>query len=137
MITDELPQTRQTKYCNAIKSTLLVKGHSTNNDLRVELRKSFPELSATTVHRATARLASRGEIGLAPATRDGSMRYDANIKPHDHFLCNNCDTLRDTDVKEKITPILENSIGDCQISGRLTISGTCKNCIKLNRKEHP
>ena len=136
MITDERPQTRQTKYCNAIKRILLTKGHFTNNELLIELRKSFPELSATTVHRATARLASRGEIGIAPTTKDGSMRYDPNIKPHDHFLCNTCDTLRDTDVKDKITPVLESSIGDCQISGRLTISGTCKNCIKLNRKDY-
>jgi Fur family peroxide stress response transcriptional regulator len=136
MITGERSLARQTKYCNAIKSTLTDKGHATNNELLVELRKSFAELSATTVHRATARLASRGEVGLAPATKDGSMRYDANIKPHDHFLCNNCDMLRDTDVKHKITPILESSIIDCQISGRLTISGTCKNCIKLTRKDY-
>jgi len=128
--------TRQTKYCDAIKVALLVKGHSTNNELLIELRKSFPELSATTVHRATMRLASRGEIGIAPVGKDGSMRYDANIKPHDHFLCNSCDLLRDTDVKKKITPILEASIGDCQISGRLTISGVCRQCIKLNRKEY-
>jgi Fur family peroxide stress response transcriptional regulator len=135
MITEMPLNTRQTKYCNAIKSSLVINGHATNNELLHELRKVFPELSATTVHRATTRLATRGEIASAPATKDGSMRYDANIKPHDHFLCNNCDTLRDTDVKVKITPILEASIGDCQISGRLTISGTCKNCIKLNRKD--
>ena len=133
----EIPlNSRQTKYCNAIKNILVIKGHATNNELLRELRKAFPELSATTVHRATARLASRGEIASAPAAKDGSMRYDDNIKSHDHFLCNNCDTLRDTDVKEKITPILESSIGDCQISGRLTISGTCKNCIKLNRRDY-
>ena len=136
MITEKPLNTRQTKYCNAIKSTLVINGHATNNELLYELRKVFPELSATTVHRATARLARRGEIATAPASKDGSMRYDTNIKPHDHFLCNNCDTLRDTDVKEKITPVLESSIGDCQISGRLTISGTCKNCIKLNRKDY-
>jgi len=136
MIAEVPLNTRQTKYCNAIKKSLTIKGHATNNDLLFELRKTFPELSATTVHRATARLASRGEICTAPATKDGAMRYDANTEPHDHFLCSNCDLLRDTDVKDKITPILENTIGDCQISGRLTISGVCKDCIKLNRKEY-
>lgn len=136
MITESPLNTRQTKYCNAIKSTLEIKGHATNNELLNELRKSFPELSATTVHRATVRLASRGEIGKAPATKDGSMCYDTNTEPHDHFLCSNCDLLRDTDVKDRIIPILESSIGDCRISGRLTISGICKECIKLNRKEY-
>ncbi len=119
---------RQTKYCQAIETLLASLGHATNAELLAELRKSFPALSATTVHRATARLAARGKIRLAPSASDGSMRYDANIRPHDHFLCNNCGLLRDTDVKDKVTPILESSIGDCQISGRLTISGICKQC---------
>ena len=135
MITQVSTNARQTKYCNAIRNSLSVLNHATNNELLRELRKYFPELSATTVHRATSRLAERCEIGTAPASKDGSMRYDANTEPHDHFQCSSCDLLRDTDVREKVAPILEASIGDCQISGRLTISGTCKNCIKLKRKD--
>ena len=119
---------RQTKYCQAIETMLASLGHATNAELLAELQKSFPSLSATTVHRANARLAARGTIALAPPAPDGSMRYDTNIRPHDHFLCTNCGLLRDTDVKAKVTPILEASIDDCHISGRLTISGTCKQC---------
>jgi Fur family peroxide stress response transcriptional regulator len=133
MITQASANTRQTRYCNAIRSTLAVYGHATNNQLLRELRISFPELSATTVHRATSRLAERGEIGIAPGGKDGSMRYDGNSEPHDHFQCSSCDLLCDTDVKAKLTPILESTIGDCQISGRLTISGICKKCVKLDR----
>lgn len=120
---------RQTKYCQAIELALLSKGHATNAELLSELQESFPDLSATTVHRATARLAARGAIAVAPAANDGSMRYDANTLPHDHFLCSNCGMLRDTDVKDKIIPILESSIDGCNISGQLTISGTCKQCM--------
>jgi Fe2+ or Zn2+ uptake regulation protein len=132
MLTQASANTRQTKYCDALKNTLALYGHATNSELLRELRKSFPELSATTVHRATSRLAERGDIGIAPASKDGSMRYDTNTAPHDHFKCSSCDLLRDTNVKDRVTPILEASIGDCQISGRLTISGVCKQCIKLN-----
>lgn len=119
---------RQTKYCKAIEVMLTSMGHATNNELLMELRKTYPDLSATTVHRATARLALRGTIATAPSSSDGSMRYDANTLPHDHFLCTNCGMLRDTDIKDKVVPILESSIGDCHISGRLTISGVCKQC---------
>jgi Fur family transcriptional regulator, peroxide stress response regulator len=119
---------RQTKYCQAIEVMLADMGHATNNELLRELRNTYPDLSATTVHRATARLAQRGTIELAPSTHDGSMRYDTNVVPHDHFLCTNCGILRDTDVKDKVVPILESSIEDCHISGRLTISGLCKKC---------
>jgi Fe2+ or Zn2+ uptake regulation protein len=121
---------RQTKYCQAIEQTISLLGHATNAELLAVLRKSYPDVSATTVHRATARLASRGTIAFAPAAPDGSMRYDANIAPHDHFQCSLCGILRDTNVKDKVIPILESSIGDCSISGQLTISGTCKHCMK-------
>lgn len=122
---------RNTKYCQAIETTLGRLGHATNNDILVELRKSYPGLSATTVHRATSRLASRGSIAVAPPAQDGSMRYDANTEQHDHFMCANCGMLRDTDIKDAVAPIVESSIGDgCSISGRLIISGTCKSCAK-------
>ena len=128
-MTQAVMQQRETKYCRAIKHALSIKGHATNAELLALLRESFPDVSATTVHRATSRLASRGEINLAPAGRDGAMRYDANTSPHDHFLCSFCFILRDTNVKHEIIPILEASIGDCSISGQLTISGICKQCM--------
>lgn len=128
MITQTLQ--RQTKYCNAIERAITIAGHATNAELLATLRKTFPDLSATTVHRATARLAERRVIAIAPSTRDGSMLYDANTAPHDHFQCSSCGILRDTNVKDKVIPILESSIGDCTISGQLTITGTCKQCAK-------
>lgn len=120
---------RQTKYCQAIEYMLDSFGHATNAELLSKLRKTYPELSATTVHRATARLALRGKIAIAPPSpRDGSMRYDTNVTPHDHFQCTSCGILRDTDVREKVASILQASIEDCHVSGRLTISGICKQC---------
>lgn len=121
---------RQTKYCQAIEQALTTLGHATNLEILNALRTTYPELSATTVHRATSRLAGRGTIGVAPTSYDGSMRYDTTTTPHDHFLCSSCGMLRDTNVKDKIIPILESSIGDCSISGQLTISGTCKKCMQ-------
>jgi len=119
---------RQTKYCDAIEAVLYKLGHATNSDLLQILRASYSKVSATTVHRATTRLAERGTIGLAPAARDGSMRYDTNVSPHDHFMCSRCGEIRDTDVIDRVKPILEQSIAGCDIEGRLTISGICKKC---------
>lgn len=121
---------RQTKYCLAIQHQLEMLGHATNAELLGVLRQDFPNLSATTVHRATARLADRGIIGLAPQSSGGALQYDANIQPHDHFQCTICGRLKDTDIKGAITPILEASIDGCHVSGRLTINGVCKNCIE-------
>jgi Fur family peroxide stress response transcriptional regulator len=124
---------RQTKYCLAIRQELTGLGHATNAELLDSLRKSFPSLSATTVHRATARLASRGHVAIAPSAKDGSTQYDTNTHPHDHFQCSECGLLKDTDIKDKIIPVLESLIGDCSVSGQLTISGICKNCMKKEK----
>lgn len=121
---------RQTKYCTEIEKILRSFGHATNAQILLALRESYPDLSATTVHRATTRLAHRGSIAIAPTAKDGSMQYDANTNPHDHFQCRDCGITRDTDIKDKIIPLLQNSMTDCDISGRLIITGTCKHCIK-------
>jgi hypothetical protein len=76
---------RQTKYCQSIEQTLHKLGHATNAEILIALRKSFPDLSATTIHRATARLASRGKIAIAPADNSGSMRYDTNVQLVDDY----------------------------------------------------
>lgn len=119
---------RQTKYCSSIQIALSQMGHATNAELLAVLRERYPDVSATTVHRATARLAERGQIAIAPPSESGCMRYDANIAPHDHFMCNKCGSLRDANIKDKVSAILQNEIKGCSVSGRLTISGKCNQC---------
>ena len=122
------PKTRQTKYCTEIEEIIAKLGHASNAQVLVELHKLYPNVSATTVHRATARLAGRGELGVAPVDASGAMRYDANATPHDHFLCTHCGLLRDVDIASRVAPLLENAIEGCSVSGRITISGICKTC---------
>jgi Fur family peroxide stress response transcriptional regulator len=119
---------RQTKYCKVIEVILHERKHATNAEILSRLRKSFPKVSATTVHRATSRLLDYGIINLAPSTKNGSMRYDVNQSPHDHFICSSCDAIRDTDIIDQIKPILQANIGNCDVSGRLSISGICRRC---------
>jgi Fur family transcriptional regulator, peroxide stress response regulator len=119
---------RQSKYCQEIMRVMQRLGHATNAELHTSLKQKYPELSATTVHRATARLSERGNLHIAPPANDGSVRYDANIKPHDHFMCAKCGLVQDIDIKESVMPMLENSIKECCLTGRLVIGGICKDC---------
>ena len=121
---------RVTKYTDAITDALQELGHATNEQILSILRASFPELSATTVHRATARLADRGLLSYAPPDSKGSTRYDINTSPHDHFICNGCDGIRDIDIANDFKPVIEKSLDGCQISGRLTVSGQCNKCLE-------
>ncbi|MCA9325809.1 transcriptional repressor [Candidatus Saccharibacteria bacterium] len=122
-------QERTTKYIAAVREHLQRMGHATNADLLEALRGTYPSLSATTVHRITARLLRRKEVQLAPSGEANVLRFDANTEPHDHFMCLNCGLLRDADLDKKVRPLIEESIGDgCAISGRLVVSGLCKLC---------
>lgn len=125
---NDATHTRQTKYCTEIETIVKKMGHASNAQIHSELLRLYPDVSATTVHRATARLASRNELGIAPVDTSGAMRYDANIEPHDHFACTHCGMLRDVDIADKIKPLLAAAIEGCGVSSRMTISGTCKHC---------
>ena len=120
---------RTTKYMTAVRDCMNRVGHATNVELLTELRAEFPDLSATTVHRITTRMVERGELQLAPSGEGNVMRFDANLAPHDHFMCEHCGLLRDAQLSGALGPMIEKAIGDgCSISGSLTVSGTCKAC---------
>lgn len=121
---------RTSKYKIAVLEALGRFGHATNAMLAQELRKSYPTLSDTTVHRVTARLHETGTIAIAPPASDGAIRYDITTSPHDHFLCSGCDGIRNLDVAESLIPRIETALGGCKITGRLTINGSCERCMK-------
>lgn len=120
--------TRTTKYTTAVIDTLSSLGHATNAEILEVLHKTYPDVSPTTIHRVTARLKELGKIAEAPADASGSMRYDANSKPHDHFICTGCGRMRDIDVADKLTPTISEALGGCKITGRLVMQGLCESC---------
>lgn len=129
---EQTVHSRQTKYCTAITHSLRKVGHASNAELLAAVRREYPEVTATTIHRATARLASRGEIGVGPRMKEGSMSYDANVTPHDHFQCVSCGMIKDAQLSEELIPLIEHRIGDgCSISGSIVVNGTCKACVTL------
>lgn len=125
--------TRQTKYATAVLETLQLVKHATNLELLHEVQKVYPEVSATTIHRVTARLKERGIIGCAPKPTNGSERYDITPKPHHHFMCVQCSRICDvpetTEARAVISQLKELS-GECALAGTLTMRGICKRCVK-------
>lgn len=119
---------RETKYTLALRSASHRLGHATNAELAEELRIKFPYVSDTTVHRVSQRLCEDGELQLAPKALDGSVRYDTNSQPHDHFACGSCDSLRDIQVPLACRALIQHQLGGCLVSGPLTITGICQRC---------
>lgn len=126
----QTPVRRKSKYVEAVKNSLEYFGHATNAQITDDLRRSYPHVSDTTIHRITQRLLEDGEIAQAPPAWDGSMVYDANIDQHDHFQCSQCDGLRDIVIPAAGRRSVRGAIAPCRLDGPLLIMGTCKDCLE-------
>ncbi len=131
----KLADRRTTKYVTEVKRVVFLRGHATNAEILDELRVTYPKLSATTVHRVSQRLYEDGELGRGPKSLDGSVRYDANVDRHDHFMCTMCGQVRDVSIPQACLSIIKCNVEDCSISGPLTVSGVCNSCKKMWREE--
>ena len=121
---------RQTKYSKATLEFFGQKRHATNAEVLDYLHSRLGYVSPTTVHRITARLKQQGKLAEAPQDAAGAMRYDANLTPHDHFMCQLCGGIRDIDIADIVSPLISEQVGGCQITGRLVVQGSCVSCME-------
>ena len=124
---------RITKYTDSILSILCQLQYATNAEIAGRMRESYPDISDTTVHRITQRLQSDGVIGLAPASRQGCLRYDFSPESHDHFICSQCDSLQDIKVPDSVRCQIERQLDGCCFDGPLVITGVCQQCKNRRR----
>ncbi len=71
--------------------------HPTADWIYNRLKEEFPNLSMGTVYRNLNVLAEQGLLGRIDfgSTFD---RFDANTRPHYHFICERCDSIIDLDL---------------------------------------
>ena len=70
--------------------------HPTAQELYERLRPRFPGLSVATVYNTLAALSEIKhcrELDLG-----GPSRFDPNLAPHDHAVCERCGSIRDVDI---------------------------------------
>ena len=67
--------------------------HPTAAQTHEALARELPNLSLGTVYRNLELLVSEGVIEEVPSS--GGMRYDGNLRPHHHFICESCGTIDD------------------------------------------
>lgn len=126
---------RSSKYVVAVYEAILKIGHATNNDILAELSAEYPNLSATTVHRITARLLERGKIKLVPSGPDLERRFDATLEPHDHFKCDICGKIKDIELGKRMRRKIQRKLGcGCEAVGALTVSGAHRRCQEQERR---
>ena len=96
-------------------------------------KKKIPDLSIGTVYRNLKILVDQG---LVKKLAFGSAfdRYDATVKQHYHFVCEQCGDVRDVDLP--IRPDIDTEVekrNNCTISHhKIDFFGSCEKCSNGN-----
>lgn len=129
------PTRRHSAKRDAILSVLReTKCHPSADWIYAQLKPRHPDLSLGTVYRNLSLFRQDGEI-MSVGTVDGQERFDAETKPHAHFVCESCGKVLDVDIDPEMLPdgLYEHLSGHCGLQPRahaLTFFGQCEECAK-------
>ena len=111
------------------------KAHPSAETIYAQLKPEIPDLSLGTVYRNLHYFKEQG-MAIIAATVKGVERFDGNVEPHVHFICNDCTAvidLEDMVVPRSLTASAEESVGGQVAECQLCFTGICRNCInKIN-----
>lgn len=114
----------------AIKAYLMTrKDHPTADNVYMNIRKEYPNISLGTVYRNLQLLTSLGEIQRVNVG-DGVEHFDADVSMHYHFYCDHCGNVLDLSMEklEQINDIASKGFDGEILSHRLCFSGICASC---------
>ena len=123
--------TRNTKQREIILDTLQhMYNHPTILELYDQIKKVDASIGQATVYRNISKLVDQGMVQRI-STNNGVDRYDGNVIPHYHFMCQNCHKLYDL-YDDKFKDMVEMLIRRSQmkvVCVNLFVEGICFDCI--------
>lgn len=112
------------------------KAHPSAEALYQLLRKTYPNLSRTTVYTNLNRLRKQGSV-ISVGVVDGCERYDANTLPHPHFFCDRCGAVIDVEGLPNLLSLeraAESRYRFRVMGHELSFHGLCEKCAAQNEK---
>jgi Fur family transcriptional regulator, peroxide stress response regulator len=112
--------------------------HPDADTLFREVRRRVPTVSRDTVYR-TLWLLNDLRLVTTLGPRRESVRFDANLEHHHHYVCVQCGLARDfqsAELKALRIPAAVKSLGS--VSGtHVEVRGVCERCMKRARRPSP
>ena len=105
--------------------------HPSADSLLEALKPRLPMLSLDTVYRTLWLLNDLGLVSTLGPRRE-SVRFDANLAPHHHFVCVRCGLARDFESYELNTLRIPDSVsefGTVQAT-HVEVRGVCSTCMQ-------
>jgi Fe2+ or Zn2+ uptake regulation protein len=87
--------------------------HPTAQELFERLHDEFPTLSVATVYNTLSALTRMGRC--APLELGGPLRFDPNMNPHDHAVCESCGRIRDVSHPQWSSPPQVTQVSDSRV----------------------
>jgi len=105
--------------------------HPTVDELYLEIHKSHPSISKTTIYRNLRQLAQGGQVGRV-ALPDDVERYDKRTDQHYHFQCKSCGELLDVDIGylDGINGSVQEKHGFRVEEHDIVFRGLCPQCLQ-------
>lgn len=103
--------------------------HPTAEEVYLGLREEDPHLSLGTVYRNLSLLADLGEI-IRIRSGAGPDHFDADLSPHQHFMCRCCGKVLDMSVPgaaQLLAAAADEFSGELETC-TITFSGLCGEC---------
>ncbi len=110
--------------------------HPDAETLYQRVRERVPAISRDTVYRTLATLERKGFIRRADAVT-GASRYDANPRPHHHFICTSCGLIKDfrSEALDDLSiPKSVEALGRID-TAQVQVRGVCKSCQKKAKRD--
>jgi len=116
--------------------------HPTAQDMFERLRPSFPSMSFATVYNTLDALASAGLAGIVrlPGKRGDPARFDPNMGPHHHAVCDRCGSVLDiatgtlTATPAAVQRLRRSAPGFSVRAVERIYRGTCARCARRETK---
>ena len=113
---------RETVY-DVVAST---KSHPDADWIYGKVKEVIPAISLGTVYRNLKTLTDSGQL-ITLETSLGSIHYDADLSPHEHFVCTKCGRISDLFIPSEDVKALEDS-GYTVTAEKRIFYGICKEC---------
>ena len=107
--------------------------HPTADWIYQQMKPEYPDLSLGTVYRNLNQLSGERLIRRVGVI-NGQERFDADVRPHAHFVCNRCGMvidLPDNPPEQEYTHRLSAQYEFCVEGHEFNLRGLCKDCKKI------
>ena len=118
----------------SIKNYLMTtREHPTADEVYMEVKQEFPNISLGTVYRNLNLLTDIGDA-VKISSPNGGDRFDGRLEPHNHFLCTKCGRLLDLDLDmhsiDEVNRLAAENFDGIITSSSTLFYGECSDCIK-------